>query len=291
MFMTLANLTQRPIQRMVVENVLKAKVPLCVIVTSRVSCGKYHSHTNNLPNNSSVGNKPSRNFDSNHQASLNEILIDERNMARRMVLETTSTGPVEQKYDYLLVLDFEATCDNKEKLNPQEIIEFPVLKFNVRSQKVEAVFHQYVSPQYHPQLTPFCTELTGIVQDMVTDQPTLPEVLRNFDKWMITEGLIGSETTSTFVTCGDWDLKTMLPKQCALLDIAPKPYFQRWINIKKSYADVTGTFPKGMMDMMVHFGLKHKGRQHSGIDDCRNISSIVAAILNKGYVFRENGRL
>ncbi|BFZ00085.1 hypothetical protein BsWGS_03123 [Bradybaena similaris] len=209
-----------------------------------------------------------------------------------MVLEPPARpGPVEQKYDYLLVLDFEATCDNKEKLNPQEIIEFPVLKFNVRSQKVDSVFHQYVLPQYHPQLTPFCTELTGIVQDMVNGQPSLPEVLRNFDQWMINENLVGSEVTSTFVTCGDWDLKTMLPKQCALLDIAPKPYFQRWINIKKSFADVTGTFPKGMMDMMVRFELKHKGRQHSGIDDCHNISSIVAAMLNRGYVFRENGRL
>ena len=31
------------------------------------------------------------------------------------------------QYDYLCVLDFEATCDNQGNFYPQEIIEFPVV--------------------------------------------------------------------------------------------------------------------------------------------------------------------
>lgn len=33
----------------------------------------------------------------------------------------------DQDFEYLLILDFEATCSNSERINPQEIIEFPVV--------------------------------------------------------------------------------------------------------------------------------------------------------------------
>jgi len=71
---------------------------------------------------------------------------------------------VQQLFDYFLVLDFEATCDYKRPLEPQEIIEFPCLKMNARSLEVESTFHRFVRPVAHPQLTPFCIELTGITQ-------------------------------------------------------------------------------------------------------------------------------
>ena len=41
----------------------------------------------------------------------------------------------------------------------QEIVEFPVLKVNGRTFETEAIFHQYVQPRVHPQLSPFCTEV------------------------------------------------------------------------------------------------------------------------------------
>ena len=73
------------------------------------------------------------------------------------------TGPTSavRPIDYYLVLDFEATCDNRTRLTPQEIIEFPVLKVNANTLKKEAEFHTYVRPTFHPVLTPFCAELTG----------------------------------------------------------------------------------------------------------------------------------
>ena len=71
-----------------------------------------------------------------------------------------------QKFDYLAVLDFEATCGrNGNQPKPQEIIEFPCALLNVRAGfEVEAIFHKYVRPVHHPLLTSFCTELTGITQ-------------------------------------------------------------------------------------------------------------------------------
>ncbi|XP_064311323.1 ERI1 exoribonuclease 3 isoform X1 [Phalacrocorax carbo] len=145
-----------------------------------------------------------------------------------------------QRYHYFLVLDFEATCD-KPQIHPQEIIEFPILKLNGRTMEIESTFHMYVQPVVHPQLTPFCTELTGIIQGMVDGQPSLQQVLERVDEWMAKEGLLDPSVKSIFVTCGDWDLKVMLPGQCQYLGLPVADYFKQWINLKKVFLEVAFT--------------------------------------------------
>lgn len=196
-----------------------------------------------------------------------------------------------QPFKYFLVLDFEATCDNNTKLVPQEIIEFPVLKINSRTLQTESIFHQYVQPKVHQRLTPFCTELTGIIQDMVDGQPFIEEVLEKFDLWMDDNGLLDPENTFVFVTCGDWDLKTMLTSQLRYFGLERKPYFNRWINIKKPFANYTNEYPKGMMPMLHKLELSHTGRHHSGIDDCTNIGKILTTLLQRGVLFKVTGKL
>eukprot|EP00118_Oscarella_pearsei_P017186 m.169456 g.169456 ORF g.169456 m.169456 type:complete len:72 (+) comp38997_c1_seq7:72-287(+) len=61
-----------------------------------------------------------------------------------------STFASREVYDYFLVLDFEATCDNKIKIDPMEIIEFPVLLLNSKTLKIEDTFHSYVRPTVNP---------------------------------------------------------------------------------------------------------------------------------------------
>ncbi|XP_075364741.1 ERI1 exoribonuclease 3 isoform X1 [Mycteria americana] len=170
-----------------------------------------------------------------------------------------------QRYHYFLVLDFEATCD-KPQIHPQEIIEFPILKLNGRTMEIESTFHMYVQPVVHPQLTPFCTELTGIIQGMVDGQPSLQQVLERVDEWMAKEGLLDPSVKSIFVTCGDWDLKVMLPGQCQYLGLPVADYFKQWINLKKAYSFAMGSWPKnGLLDMNKGLNLQHIGRPHSGI--------------------------
>ena len=55
---------------------------------------------------------------------------------------------------------------------------------------IESVFHTFVRPTVNPHLKPFCTSLTGIVQDDLEDAPTFPEALRSFGAWMRDEGLL-----------------------------------------------------------------------------------------------------
>ncbi|CAF4672976.1 unnamed protein product, partial [Rotaria magnacalcarata] len=54
---------------------------------------------------------------------------------------SSNSSTQQQSYDYFLVLDFEATCDEERKIHPIEIIEFPVLKINARTFQCESTFH------------------------------------------------------------------------------------------------------------------------------------------------------
>ncbi|XP_045655687.1 ERI1 exoribonuclease 3 isoform X1 [Ursus americanus] len=205
-----------------------------------------------------------------------------------------------QRYHYFLVLDFEATCD-KPQIHPQEIIEFPILKLNGRTMEIESTFHMYVQPVVHPQLTPFCTELTGIIQAMVDGQPSLQQVLERVDEWMAKEGLLDPNVKSIFVTCGDWDLKVMLPGQCQYLGLPVADYFKQWINLKKvfglgglveqAYSFAMGCWPKnGLLDMNKGLSLQHIGRPHSGIDDCKNIANIMKTLAYQGFIFKQTSK-
>lgn len=111
-----------------------------------------------------------------------------------------------QIFKYFLVVDFEATCDAGKMPKPQEVIEFPCLKVNSETFSIEAEFHRYVKPDVNRIITPFCTELTKIIQEMVDGQPNLQETLKDFEKWLISESLLprnDSYTVRQFVCISD----------------------------------------------------------------------------------------
>lgn len=192
-----------------------------------------------------------------------------------------------EKLDYFLVLDFEAVNKEPGSSAPDvmEMIEFPVLKINARTLETESVFHSYVQPVIHKKLNQNCTKLTGITQEMVDGQPTLPETLAMLDEWIKKEGLLEKGTNFCFVTCGDWDLKRGLPINCDYLDIAYPDYLKRWINIKTYFQATVGLKGHSMKTMLQDLRLTLDGKHHSGIDDSKNIAKILRELA------RRNGRL
>lgn len=200
-------------------------------------------------------------------------------------------GKQQQMYSSFLVLDFEATCDRGRTIEPQEIIEFPCIKVNANTCEVEDVFHQYVQPKEIRVITPYCTELTGIMQEMVDDQPYFEETFIQFQKWLEKTECWNSDNKSIFVTSGDWDLQVMLPKQCQLSNMDIPSEMKHWINIKKAFAAATGYFPRGIIGMLTKLQLPHQGRLHSGIDDCRNIATILKTLIDRGFVFEATSHL
>eukprot|EP01080_Neovahlkampfia_damariscottae_P003633 gene3633-6449_t len=170
------------------------------------------------------------------------------------------------------------------KLVP-EIIEFPTVLIDAKSLETKTIFHEYVKPFNNPQLTDFCSELTGIQQKWVDSSKTLDKVLENFDEWAKKEKLLEKDVKFIFVTCGDWDLNVMLPKQTKLEKLKVPSYFSSWINIKHAFRDYY-KIPKslGMAGMLELAGIPLDGHHHSGIDDSKNIAKILVRLIQDGAV-------
>jgi len=195
---------------------------------------------------------------------------------------------------YLLVLDFEATCGdgviNREEM---EIIEFPTLVYNLQEKRVQATFHEYVRPVLNPTLTEFCTALTGIIQETVDKADTFPDVWSRYKEFMRSNGFMDDPAQYSFITCGDWDLKTALPQQLSLassdiqksdFSLLQSHFIDRLINLKRSYKkQYNDRYTRDMNTMLKHLGMEIEGRHHSGIDDCSNILRIVERMLNDGW--------
>ncbi|XP_034949432.1 ERI1 exoribonuclease 3 [Chelonus insularis] len=192
-----------------------------------------------------------------------------------------------QRFKYLLVLDFEATCDKDTIIEPQEIIEVPCIAVNTQNWNVENTFHEYVKPRINPILTPFCTDLTGIMQETIENENHFPVVFDKFCKWLEANNFTNNPEQSAFVTCGDWDLKVMLPNQCTLDNIPIPSYLKQWINLKAVYCEATEYFPRSLKDMFNKFKLPMEGKLHSGIHDTMNMVKIVQ-ILGSTFQTRFN---
>lgn len=183
---------------------------------------------------------------------------------------------------FIFVLDFEANCVKKGSLNPQEIVEFPVVPIDVSKGEIvpEMIFHTYLQPEHH-ELTEFCTELTGITPEMVSTGVSLQKALEMFDEHIAKFGL--EDEDFVVVTCGNWDLQTCLRKEANYKKINLRPCFRRFINIKDVFSKCTGGPRKiGMPGMLKFLGLELEGKHHSGIDDSKNIAKIMCKLIQNG---------
>lgn len=207
---------------------------------------------------------------------------------------TASSKSSSTLFDYYLVMDFEATCEDNVKLADQEIIEFPAVLVDAETKKIVSEFQRYVRPVRRPKLSAFCTALTGITQETVEKANPFSHVYDEFMAWLL-QGNLGEQSPScsfAVVTCGDWDLKTMLPLQFSLLggltaSHANIPsYFTKWVNLKHIFqrhmTQGKGRGPKGMSEMLAMVGKQVVGRHHSGIDDCRNIAAALIGCMDTG---------
>lgn len=81
----------------------------------------------------------------------------------------------QQHFDHLLILDFEATGDQKDS-KTWEIIEFPCVILNLQTLKVIDEFRSYEKPINHAKLSDVCKEVTKITQETVDAAPNLDQV-------------------------------------------------------------------------------------------------------------------
>eukprot|EP01084_Bolivina_argentea_P031456 58220_1 len=198
-----------------------------------------------------------------------------------------------QRFRYLVVLDFEATCARNYKIWPQEIIEWPAIIIDTKTNKTLSTktFHYYIKPTVKPKLTKFCTELTGITQelmDTVGCKNSIQSVIDEWNVWCFENNLLPNanyDPNACVVTVGDADLKPMWSEQKQVSKCSNPALFHSWINVKVIFSDTFQIKAGGMMSMMEYMNIKHEGHHHSGIDDVRNTCKIVQKLLHNGVQF------
>lgn len=186
---------------------------------------------------------------------------------------------------YICVLDFEATCCDKNEFprNHMEIIEFPSVLYKISNHKVEFIsqFHKYVKPTMHPNLTKFCTDLTGITQEMVNNGELIDIVYNQHKKWLSAN--IPADAELIFATCGHWDLKTMLPNEITNKKLIQSKFYKKYINVKDEYEYFYKQKAYSMKGMLDYLKITLDGRLHSCIDDTKNISKILLKMIQDGH--------
>lgn len=211
----------------------------------------------------------------------------------------------ENLYEYLIVIDFEATCDSGSNPsislsnNNQEMIEFPfvVLKllnssevdYSVPCPRFVQIVHQeqhYVIPEYTSNLTQFCTELTGIT-DQILQQfgEPLRKVIHGFDLY-IQQNM--KDKNFCIISDGEWDLKQLLIRESKNKQIPLLSHYYKFFDLRKEYRKCFPTVPiRGLSTMVEHSGIEFVGKHHSGIDDCRTIVELINVLLGNGHTFKD----
>ncbi|XP_017123703.1 ERI1 exoribonuclease 2-like isoform X1 [Drosophila elegans] len=204
-----------------------------------------------------------------------------------------------QPYTYVIAVDFEATCWEKQappQWREAEIIEFPAVLVNLKTGKIEAEFHQYILPIESPRLSSYCTELTGIQQKTVDSGVPLQTALMMFHEWLRKElrarnltlpkmsksNILGN---CAFVTWTDWDFGICLAKECTRKRMRKAAYFNQWIDVRAIYRSWYKYRPCNFSDALSHVGLAFEGRAHSGIDDAKNLGALMCKMVRDGALF------
>ncbi|KAK9767310.1 hypothetical protein K7432_003005 [Basidiobolus ranarum] len=193
-----------------------------------------------------------------------------------------------QPFDYYLCFDVEATCEegvNFDFLN--EIIEFPIILVDSNFEIVDT-FHRYVKPSKNPTLSEFCTKLTGITQETIDKSASFGEVLLEFEVWLNQHSLF-KENSSVFITDGPFDIRDFIEKQCDHSHIIRPKYFTRpWIDIRKLFGKFYKCEKRNINGMLAKLDLTFEGREHSGIDDAKNIAKIAKRMHEEGCILDTN---
>jgi len=204
-------------------------------------------------------------------------------------------------YDYLVVVDFEATCDDNrnggEQLRPirserPEIIQFPAVLVDVRNMVIVDYFDSIVKPLEQPVLSKFCTSLTGITQSMVDKASTFPRVIRRFERWLKKHGL-GNAMGHTFalVADGSYDMGHFLYKQTLISNLHFPNYARRWVNIRTIFSKFYGQRWYSLKSVLELLGQPFEGRQHNGLDDAKNIAKVLLRLLMDGCIIAKTEKI
>lgn len=171
-----------------------------------------------------------------------------------------------------LVFDLEATCSNDGSVprRDAEIIEIGAVLVDESFRELGR-FSTFVRPTTHPLLTPFCTQITGIVQADVDQAPRVGAAL---------EALFQELPEAIGVPYMAWgQFDRVLVEREARRGRTGAPF--------GPYEDALRLFAKrhvrrpnwGLAQALLHAGLTFEGPRHRALSDAINLRSLMAHLI------------
>ena len=196
-------------------------------------------------------------------------------------------------FDYLICIDFEATCDEISQLHKellvtrdqQEIIEFPWVVLDTKTLEIVESEQNYIIPENTP-VTEFCTQLTGItLEKLQAEGVTFHQAVDRFAKFVDTK-FIERGKTFCIVAHGKWDL-AQLRYEAGRKGYELLPWMHRFIDLREVYRfwgerdsrrRVGSTSLQSMCDAL---RIQLSGQLHSGIDDATTVANVLARFIRE----------
>lgn len=199
---------------------------------------------------------------------------------------------------HMLVIDLEATCDDKGTVpsHEMEIIEIGAVMVDLVDLQPVSEFQSFIRPTKHPKLTAFCTSLTSIRQKDVDAAPLFIDVYKDLLRWSsayqyaapekspsdtasIDENTGENQGGLCWGSWGDYDRKQFL------LDCArhqTRFSLPNHVNIKRLFSSrYNQSRGYGMAGALAKVGIPLVGTHHRGIDDARNIAKLLPWALGR----------
>ena len=221
----------------------------------------------------------------NNSGKLSKMTSDETDIVSPLMNEWSTSGETTnslinfESYDYLLIIDLEATCcdDNSISRSEMEIIEIGAVLVDTRTLKFLSKFTTFIKPVRNPILTDFCTNLTTIKQSDVDIAPHFHEAIKRLKEWL------HDIDNYLFCSWGMYD-KHQFVQDCKLNNV-PYPFSDTHCNIKSRFSQTQG-FKKqlGMAKALRRCGIELSGQHHRGIDDAKNMVKLLPYITGDHQV-------
>ena len=175
-----------------------------------------------------------------------------------------------------IVFDLEATCweTNEEKeRNRSEIIQIGAVKIDLAKGVIVDTFNVLVRPRLVKQLSPYCTQLTGIQTEDVMRAEYFEQVYPKFVEFC------GSKHLNTLVAWGGYDGKE-IAETCSLYQLEYK-LPENYINAALLFRERYGLSKKISLRKAVgRIGYQFIGTPHDGFDDALNTARLFADLFN-----------
>jgi len=187
--------------------------------------------------------------------------------------------PQFEHFPFVLVVDLEATCDDRTTKSVRvpreemETIEIGAVLVDTRTLAKVDELGLFVRPVRHPVLTDFCKKLTTITQVEVDGAPRFPEAAAEVERFL-------AGRRALFGSWGDYD-RNQLARDAAYHGVQ-LPFAKHHVNLKKRFSEQLGDPTRfGMDSALARVGLTLEGTHHRGLDDARTIARLLPWIAGR----------